>query len=253
MSHLDNEHVEDSLLLRAMDEELPPRQAEPVKRHVEQCTDCRARLDRLRTVTLRVAEYHREAISPDAVVAGAERHKFVLRLEQAAEEPGRRLGILSGLSTPWLRAAWGGALSLLVLAGFTIWTLRSRSAAPRIVSPPAAAVALPIKQLVSRVTPEQASRPVRRAVKKRRAPADMKQKPAPQVLASEEIVTPFFALPFSDAALPLDPAGMIRVELPRSALRLAGLPVDENRRNERVHADLIVGVDGLARAIRFVR
>ena len=73
---------------------------------------------------------------------------------------------------------------------------------------------------------------------------------APAVV--REVATPFFSLPFSDAALPLDQATVIRVELPRSALELAGLPVDEDRRNQRIRADLILGADGLARAIRFV-
>ena len=73
---------------------------------------------------------------------------------------------------------------------------------------------------------------------------------APSVAA--EVVTPFFSLPFSDAALPLDQATVIRVELPRSALELAGLPVDADRRNERIRADLVLGADGLARAIRFI-
>ena len=76
--------------------------------------------------------------------------------------------------------------------------------------------------------------------------------PARAVAGTREVVTPFFNLPFSDAALPLDQATLIRVELPRSALELAGLPVDEDRRNEHVRADLVLGADGLARAIRFV-
>jgi hypothetical protein len=79
--------------------------------------------------------------------------------------------------------------------------------------------------------------------------------PAERVVAkaaSTEIATPFFALPFSDASLPLSQAAVIRVELPRSALAMTGLPVDEDRRSERVDADVVVGADGLARAIRFV-
>jgi hypothetical protein len=72
-------------------------------------------------------------------------------------------------------------------------------------------------------------------------------------VAFKEVATPFFPLPFSDGALPLDQASVIRVDLPRSALELAGLPVEEARRNERIRADLVLGADGLARAIRFVR
>jgi len=46
---------------------------------------------------------------------------------------------------------------------------------------------------------------------------------------------------------------MVRVELPHSALATFGLPVNMDRANERVKADVLFGVDGLAHAIRFVR
>jgi hypothetical protein len=46
---------------------------------------------------------------------------------------------------------------------------------------------------------------------------------------------------------------MVRVELPRSAMASFGLPVNMDRANENVKADVLMGVDGLAHAIRFVR
>jgi hypothetical protein len=49
------------------------------------------------------------------------------------------------------------------------------------------------------------------------------------------------------------PAGMLRVELPGSALREAGFPVDFETAQTSVIADVVLGQDGLARAIRFVR
>jgi hypothetical protein len=86
---------------------------------------------------------------------------------------------------------------------------------------------------------------------RKHAPQEQLSSPAPA--AGREVATPFFGLPFSDAALPLDQATIIRVELPRSALELTGLPVDEDRRNQRIRADLVLGADGLARAIRFLK
>ena len=44
-----------------------------------------------------------------------------------------------------------------------------------------------------------------------------------------------------------------RVELPRSSLASFGLPVNLERAGERIKADVVVGNDGMARAIRFVR
>lgn len=68
----------------------------------------------------------------------------------------------------------------------------------------------------------------------------------------KERVTEFVSLPFSDSSLPLDNVVIIRVTLPGTALALAGLPVAEERSGGVVQADLVLGEDGLARAVRFV-
>ena len=46
---------------------------------------------------------------------------------------------------------------------------------------------------------------------------------------------------------------IVRVEVPRSALASFGLPMNAERAGERVKADVVLGYDGVARAIRFVR
>lgn len=46
---------------------------------------------------------------------------------------------------------------------------------------------------------------------------------------------------------------LVRVELPRSALSSFGIPVNAERAGGRVKADVLLGEDGTARAIRFVR
>jgi hypothetical protein len=45
---------------------------------------------------------------------------------------------------------------------------------------------------------------------------------------------------------------IVRVELPRSALVAFGLPVDVERGNEKITADVVMSEEGIARAIRFV-
>jgi len=52
---------------------------------------------------------------------------------------------------------------------------------------------------------------------------------------------------------PGESAQVMRVSMPRSALQSFGLPVDETRAFETVRADIIVGQDMVARAIRVVR
>ena len=63
----------------------------------------------------------------------------------------------------------------------------------------------------------------------------------------------------STGFLPLDASGIlpssgevIRVEVPRSTMSMFGLPVNDQRLSVPVHADLLLGEDGRAHAVRFV-
>jgi hypothetical protein len=51
----------------------------------------------------------------------------------------------------------------------------------------------------------------------------------------------------------VEDATVVRVQLPRSAMRMVGLPVNEERAGERIRADVVLGQDGIARAVRFVQ
>jgi hypothetical protein len=66
-----------------------------------------------------------------------------------------------------------------------------------------------------------------------------------------EVVTDFF--PLINPAPPFERGQILRVRVPSSAMRTVGLPVREDRLGEPVDADVLVGEEGLARAIRFVR
>ena len=70
---------------------------------------------------------------------------------------------------------------------------------------------------------------------------------------SNEIATDFIPLGYMTAANFQDGGQIVRVQMPRSALANFGLPVNMDRYNEKVKADVLFGVDGLARAIRFVQ
>ncbi|MEP6706760.1 MAG: hypothetical protein ABJC05_04545, partial [Pyrinomonadaceae bacterium] len=70
---------------------------------------------------------------------------------------------------------------------------------------------------------------------------------------TNEIVTEFVSVGYGSAIDLQDGGQLVRVELPRSALARFGLPMNMNRVDEKVTADVLVGADGLARAIRFVQ
>jgi hypothetical protein len=68
-----------------------------------------------------------------------------------------------------------------------------------------------------------------------------------------EIATDFMPVAYGDNPNELENGRIVRVEMPRSALAQFGLPVNMERANERIKADVLIGDDGMARAIRFVR
>jgi hypothetical protein len=70
---------------------------------------------------------------------------------------------------------------------------------------------------------------------------------------NNEIATDFIPLSYMNAASLQDGGQIIRVQLPRAALANFGVPVNMDRYNERVKADVLFGVDGRAQAIRFVQ
>ena len=78
--------------------------------------------------------------------------------------------------------------------------------------------------------------PVRTVVEKRRQP--------------QEVVTPFY--PLMPSAPPLESGLLVRVTVEASALRSVGIPVSDDHLSDPVLADVLVGQDDLARAIRFV-
>jgi hypothetical protein len=71
--------------------------------------------------------------------------------------------------------------------------------------------------------------------------------------SADEVSTDFFPLPYSNVPAP---AGhMVRIQVPRAALASFGVPsfASGDDASPTVLADVVVGDDGLARAVRFVR
>jgi hypothetical protein len=83
------------------------------------------------------------------------------------------------------------------------------------------------------------------ALSKTAPPKTVHRRPPPT-----EVVTEFY--PLMEDAPPFERGELLRVSLPAAAMRGVGLPVDEDRLADMVQADVLVGQEGLARAIRFV-
>jgi hypothetical protein len=62
----------------------------------------------------------------------------------------------------------------------------------------------------------------------------------------------FIPLPNSEAVQANEDMDVVHVEVPRSAMLAVGLEVSEDRAGEMVQADVMLGSDGVARAVRFL-
>jgi hypothetical protein len=69
---------------------------------------------------------------------------------------------------------------------------------------------------------------------------------------AEEETDGFYPLPEAEALPAVENAMVVRVQLPVSSLQLMGVPVNEESADLSVQADLLLGQDGLARAVRLV-
>ncbi|MBV8551671.1 MAG: hypothetical protein JOY54_10245 [Acidobacteriaceae bacterium] len=62
----------------------------------------------------------------------------------------------------------------------------------------------------------------------------------------------FVALPYAQSDVPMEEAIIVRVTLQPSELRVLGAPIIVRKATGRINADLLVGQDGVARAVRVV-
>jgi hypothetical protein len=106
------------------------------------------------------------------------------------------------------------------------------------VTPPASSVIAPAVHEV----PKAQVRALRKVSRK------SKTEPA---VAQHEAMTDFIPIVYDPE--PVERGQIVRIRLPSSALTAFGLPVNEEHVDEAIRADVLLGEDGLARAVRFVK
>jgi hypothetical protein len=146
---------------------------------------------------------------------------------------------------------WPWAAAALAAAVFLGFILAPGKKGARILQDPHAGKGDPIATKTTGGRDQQPSTVVSRLPGKRPvAPMALAKKrplsPAPKL-------TPFVALPGSEMMMPVEDARVVRVEVERGMLRELGFLGVEARDRSIVQADFILGQDGLARAVRFVR
>jgi hypothetical protein len=226
--------------------------------HVEQCSDCRDRLGVEETLT---RDLRSVAVEMGSNAPGSElKNKLLAAYRQNQVVTVR---VAKGRSRYWLSVAAG---ILLVLFSVLVvrWQAQKSRPAPGILAVKLTPVdtastesPLPLQSTAVHDTQKEKSHrnpPVHVVAKNRVRPTEAV---SDSMVASnempKEVATEFMPIGSMTAASLQDGGQIVRVELPRSALASFGLPVNMERYNEKVKADVVLGVDGLAHAIRFVQ
>lgn len=242
--------------------------------HAEECARCNARLadERALSFSLRAFAKASDSLEAPAKVETALRAAF--RQQSSVKETAQVVVIEQARTRrlpPWAIAAAASIVAVLALQAFNLrethTPLRSASNT-RSLSQLSTVALTPVEknavdnaseiENVAVATPSRNASGARDgmmranyATTNNRSSRQSRESLTPQ--SEQEIVTDFMPLTYGAALSPNDATQLVRVELPRSALASLGLPVNVERANERVKADVLLGHDGMARAIRFVR
>ena len=225
--------------------------------HSDACEDCARRLrdEEMLTRGLHSLAAEMESLEAPAAVEASLLEAFRARQVVVPAPVVRR----QSHSAYWLAAV--AAMLLIAISVFVFrWTNRpvedprqavrqeESQGKPKVVESPAPQLANDVTDPDDDVLPAH-PKPRRNRLASYRRPANV---PVANHVTNE-IATDFIPLSYMSTASLQDGGQIVRVQLPRSALANFGLPVNMDRYNEKVKADVLFGVDGTARAIRFVQ
>jgi hypothetical protein len=241
--------------------------------HTETCARCAARLadEQALSAGLRALAASTETEAAPPRLEAALRASFrAARAEAAAAEQALATAAVAFIQPPtkarhWPHWAWAAAAAILVTLALAAqsWLHPSSSGpVPNIVnSPPAPPTPAPSRRdLPPGIFPPPESQPAsapdlsppprlqRVNYRHHGSGSRGRRDPAPEI----EIMTDFIPLVYNLDLEELEHAHIVHVRMPRSALVSFGLSMNVERAAEPVKADVVVGADGLARAIRFV-
>lgn len=176
--------------------------------------------------------------------------------------------ILNRLTQGWSWRLWGTVTACLALGILVFYGLLRHSEVDPVKSTPELQSMVPtnsMQQARRPETPTVAAVQARNAVPERitatqRAPSRRPKARPPAARAQDqratieaEALTDFYAIPYVEPAFPGETMRIVRTRVPRSSLAAFGFPVDGERAFDPIQADVLVGEDNVARAIRFVQ
>jgi hypothetical protein len=161
--------------------------------------------------------------------------------------------VVARRSRPWMIPS--AMAAALLLAAVLAWRPMRQDRAIAGSSPSAGVpqVSMPEAPAAAESSPHAAPAEMARATNPRAACRTSRPQGAAEPPgAFHEVATDFIPLVYGEVLDPAERAQLLRVNVPRAVMRSAGLPVREERLEERVPADVLLGEDGTPRAIRFV-
>ncbi len=224
--------------------------------HARSCAHCAARLagEQMLSDVLELAAAEPLEAPPhvETAVLAAYRTHFAASSHETLQHP-----------APWFwrtgywRIAAALLLTILGVAAFRLLQ-PGESDRPRVAGPVERKPALPAPELtdkesitgpsVSANVPQTAAAGVdARAANRGRRPSMARTSQSPT-----EVATDFIPLVSRDEISSMESGQVVRVLLPRSAMASFGLPVNQERADRPVTAQVLIGQDGVARAIRFL-
>ena len=222
--------------------------------HSDDCVKCRKRLQDEEALTRGLNLLSQQMASTSA--AG----DIEMRLREAMRDSRVSQSVIAGKPGRAYRLAIAAVILLIfgtLVAVTWQWQLRGRKEVaerPPVVPQPQKNE--PSGDPQSIAVNDDTPKPVQpRKPRKRSTAAPRQSRRESEVVTNHasEIATDFIPFGSINSANFQDGGYIVRVELPRSALVRFGLPVNMDRFNEKVKADVWLGVDGLAHAIRFVQ
>jgi hypothetical protein len=139
-----------------------------------------------------------------------------------------------------------GAFALTATALLAVVLMRSPEAAPVPV-----AVQEPTPKVLAQPVPETPVVAVARPVTMPPRP-QLRPKPVAKAPAAEQQETAFVSIPYTMPLAPNERADVVRMDIPVAALIAAGLPMKVRDMSANASADVLVGEDGRARAVRLI-
>jgi hypothetical protein len=241
--------------------------------HAESCVNCALRLENERALSVLLrslaATDEIEEIEDGSAPSANESALLAAFRRKAVENAG------SALRTRWQRGRWAlAAAALILLAVGVFGIIRSLRSVPVEVTigkgrePGRELISAPVaSEVVSgkiAAAPERRPAAIRSWEKRRRKAQSQsaeRGRARPVLIRDEmtlyaddaDVVTDFIPLTYGDSLKPIEKGELIRVRMPRTALLKFGLPMNVESAGIPVKADLLVGEDGMAHAIRFVR